>query len=438
MMKYMGPSVDRIISLLRQRGVVPSQRLVSELNISRATLSRLVSKGSQSIVRLGQTRNVQYGLLKELPGIGSQLPLFRVTESGGLKPLGHLGLFHRNFYFDPKSERIFEGLPPQIADLTPQGFMGRIFGRTHSESLGISSNPSDWSNDQILVAVARRGEDLSGQLILGQESAERWSNHSEDQVQVSNYSRLARAALQGQPAGSSAGGEQPKFTALVEGSQRIVKFVVLDGSSFSVRWRDLLLCESIALDVLSKNQFDTNRVRVHECDSMLFLDVERFDRIGVRGRRAVITLAALDDFYFGIRDHWTGAAQRLLMDQRLSWVEARKLRLLDAFGALIADSDRHFYNIAFFAEFDVSQPLEPTQLRLAPAFDKLPMFFAPAAGQVVSREWKTPVPSPDWIDVWGEAVRMASEFWERIEKNATISAGFRKIAQDCASKVVRL
>lgn len=62
------------------------------------------------------------------------------------------------------------------------------------------------------------------------------------------YAALAHATLAGERAGSSAAGEQPKFTACVadaDGSPRhvIVKFSEpVEGNPVARRWADLLIC----------------------------------------------------------------------------------------------------------------------------------------------------------------------------------------------------
>src|SRR5262249_23702680 len=84
-----------------------------------------------------------------------------------------------------------------------------------------------------------------------------------------------------------------------------------------------------------------------ETSDYWFLESERFDRTGVRGRISVLSLAAVHD---DLADSWARAAVALKEVHRLSEEDARRLCWLDAFGALIANKDRHQYNILFFAE----------------------------------------------------------------------------------------
>ncbi len=65
-------------------------------------------------------------------------------------------------------------------------------------------------------------------------------------------------------------------------------------------------------------------------------------------------------------------------DQLLSASDTDQIRLLDAFGSLIANADRHFGNVTLFDEYD-------GPFTLAPVYDMLPMLFAPQNEQIVPR-----------------------------------------------------
>ena len=76
----------------------------------------------------------------------------------------------------------------------------------------------DWNNDDILEALARRGEDLIGNILVGAESFERYQTLRHSRLETipadrpkDHYVLHAQAAVDGQTAGSSAGGEHPKI-----------------------------------------------------------------------------------------------------------------------------------------------------------------------------------------------------------------------------------
>ncbi len=103
--------------------------------------------------------------------------------------------------------------------------------------------------------------------------------------------------------------------------------------------------------------------------------------------------------------------------------DARRLRWLDAFDALIGNTDRHQYNILFFTE--------GSSLRLAPAFDQVSMRYAPTAdGQVPARMFALPNVTSDTLDIWDDARVAAREFWAQGSDEARLSDDVRS---PCAS-----
>jgi len=279
---------------------------------------------------------------------------------------------------------------------------------------------ADWSDPHILIAMSRRGEDLTGNLIVGDESFARWQALENATRTRNDYPGLAEATIAGHPPGSSAGGERPKFGVLVEGRHVLVKFAARGGAGDAVarRWCDLLVLEALALSVVSSRGMSAAPTNIVETTSHLFLESERFDRIGVRGRIAVLSLAAVHD---DAADSWARAAVLLRSAGRLSEEDTRRLRWLDAFGALIANTDRHQHNIVFFPE--------GSGLRLAPAFDQVSMLYAPSAdGQVPSRVFALPHATADTLDVWDDARMAAREFWERASDDGRLSDDARSFS----------
>ena len=147
------------------------------------------------------------------------------------------------------------------------------------------------------------------------------------------------------------------------------------------------------------------------------LESERFDRVGERGRLGVLSLAAVHD---DPADRWARAAVVLRDTGRLPADDARRLRWLDAFGALIGNTDRHQYNVVFFTE--------GSTLRLAPAFDQVSMFYAPASdGQVPSRDLAPAYATADTLDVWEDARMATREFWLRGSDDGRVSDDVRRV-----------
>jgi hypothetical protein len=265
--------------------------------------------------------------------------------------------------------------------------------------------------------MSRRGEDLPGNLIVGEESFARWQTLESVPRTRNDYPALADATSAGHPPGSSAGGERPKFGVLVDGRHMLVKFAARGGAADVVarRWCDLLILEGIALEVVSSRGISAARTNVIDTASHCFLESERFDRAGVRGRIAVLSLAAIHE---DLADSWARAAASLRDTGRLTDEDARRLRWLDGFGALIGNTDRHQHNILFFTE--------GPRPRLAPAFDQVSMLYAPTAdGQVPPRAFAVPNVTSDTLDVWDDARNAAREFWAQGSDDARVSDDVR-------------
>jgi hypothetical protein len=166
--------------------------------------------------------------------------------------------------------------------------------------------------------------------------------------------------------------------------------------------------------------------RCHDVEGWRFLEIERFDRAGLRGRRAVVTLEAIDNEYFGLKDSWTAAAGRLRAAPfSLPENDASRLRWLDAFGQLIGNDDRHFGNIAFL--------VEPSgTLQLAPAYDMLLMMLAPSAEKIVERQYRPHPPAAAGLSEWKAAAPLALRYWRDLGAERTLDESLRLRARSAA------
>lgn len=409
--------IDAIRNLLRW-GVLGAADLRQRLGVSPATLMRGLRHVGPEVIRIGRGRATRYGLRQSWPTLdASRFPLFRVGETGSARPAGELvTLAARQTVWMPDGA-VSNGLPIELADARPSGFLGRHFAALHAD-LRLPERLTDWSDHHILLAMSRRGEDLPGNLIVGDDSFERWQALQMADTTRDDYPALAVATMAGHPPGSSAGGERPKFGVFVEGRHLLVKFAARGGSGDGVarRWCDLLLLEAHALSVVSAHGIAAAHTAFVETPTHYFLESERFDRVGVRGRVAVLSLAAVHN---DAADSWARAAVILGEAGRIGDEDARRLRWLDAFGAAIANTDRHQFNIDFFADGPV--------LRLAPAFDQVSMLYSPAAdGQLPLRVFAAPPATADTLDVWDDARVAAREFWQRAGDDGRVSEDMRR------------
>ena len=406
------------------RGVLPAADLRERLGVSPATLMRMVREAGPEILRIGRGRATQYGLRQVWPNLdSSRFPLFRIRESGTAVAAGELITLTAHQTAWMPMAMVVSGLPAELADARPSGFLGRHFAAANAD-LRLPPRLSDWSDHHILLAMSRRGEDLPGDLIVGEESFARWQELRPVLRSRNDYPALAEATIAGHPPGSSAGGERPKFGVLVDDHHMLVKFAGRGGMGDAVarRWCDLLILEGMALQIVASHGIPAAPTNVIETPDYWFLESERFDRVGVRGRIAVLSLAAVHD---DLADSWARAAAALKDARRLSDEDTRRLCWLDAFGALIANTDRHQYNILFFTE--------GSHLRLAPAFDQVSMLYAPTAdGQVPPRHFMLPHATANTLEVWEDARAAARQFWEQGSEDMRLSDDARMF---CASNM---
>jgi hypothetical protein len=438
---FMGTEAgQRILSVLRSEGPQTPAAITARLDMSPSTVLRAASTRPEEIVALGARRNRKLAALRNVRGLGRSVPIFRVSETGEVLSAGELfALFPRQFAWLPQTNpfkpQLFPGLPFFLDDIRPQGFLGRAFGLQHSD-LRLPPRIQDWNNDDSLEAIARRGDDLVGNLLVGAEAFERYqaaalgqadkidSDHPEEK-----YLASAQAAINGQPAGSSAGGEHPKFGATLRYQDGTIKKVLVKfsptGDSFSaLRWRDLLVCEAIALEVLREAGIPSAEARIIETPERVFLETLRFDRIGAHGRKGTLTLLALENEWGGRGEHWAKSAELLEREKRISNSTLATIRLLECFGRLIANSDRHSGNLSFYWN------IGDEKVTLAPVYDMLPMLYAPSsAGEDTGKEFSLPSYDHTLLSAWKKAIPIARRYWDRVEADGRISVKFRSFAK---------
>lgn len=416
-------------------GSKKAPELQQALGISQPTLSRLIQSAGASISSFGSTRSTLYALPRTIPGIGSEVPVYQIDVKGNARRYGVLScLAGPQYYWQPAegSGRLYDHLPWFIQNVRPEGFLGRSFAKKYRHQ-GFPERLDYWNDDHILMALSTHGHDLPGNLIIGDQSFENYfvmtkNGHPKIAMQdrETAYPQMALDAMAGNPPGSSAGGEQPKFTATIEDEQTrhvIVKFSSRSTSVEGQRWSDLLVCEHLALQTLREAGHRAALSDLFFFDQRCFLEVQRFDRADEFGRQAVATLAILDDEFFGERDHWAGAAKRLERQGMIGRDDANAIRFQSAFGKMIADTDQHFGNISLFIGDD-------GRFAVAPAYDVLPMFYRPAAtGEVIDQYYEPPVPVADLAGVWKEAQDCATRFWEKVSQDQRVSGSFRALAE---------
>lgn len=416
--------------------------LQATLGISQPTLSRLLATRPAEVCRLGRARATRYAWRRVVRGLSPSQPLYRVTQAGQITRIGTLQVLQGGFWFDdieqPAASQWFDGLPWFLADMRPQGFLGQRFVRQLAD-LGLPESLSDWQDDHSLVALACRGEDAMGNLILGELSLTRWQETAATDVialadRAVHYPRLAQAALAGDATSSSAGGEQPKFTAMVGDNAPcavIVKFSESVSSPAGRRWADLLIAEHHALAVMTAADQPAAHTEIIEAGDRVFLEAHRFDREGLRGRSGLISLGAIDDEFVGRRQHWLDTAEALAQQGRLSAESVARVAWQQAFAILIGNTDRHFGNLSVCYE-------GRWPAALAPAYDMLPMLDAPVRGELPERVFAPLLPLTCGEAIARDAAMAAVRFWQQVADDARVSLAYRACATERARRVAAL
>ena len=93
------------------------------------------------------------------------------------------------------------------------------------------------------------------------------------------------------------------------------------------------------------------------------------------------------------------------------------------FGTLIANVDMHEGNLSFIPSADYEDGL-----RIAPAYDMLPMLYVPQRGiEMIARSYVPQLPLPSERRAWRAAAEAAQTFWSLAASDQRISEGFRVV-----------
>ena len=152
------PRSEALLAILRrQRGVATSAELGDGLGLSQPTVSRALAPliASGQVRKVGAARSQRYLLPRPVRGVGTEVTILRVSAQGVPAPFARMvPLSGGGFWVDEAdgvSER-HDGLPWFLADMRPQGFMGRNFAHVHPE-LQLPTDPRHWSDDDALRAL---------------------------------------------------------------------------------------------------------------------------------------------------------------------------------------------------------------------------------------------------------------------------------------------
>lgn len=165
-------------------------------------------------------------------------------------------------------------------------------------------------------------------------------------------------------------------------------------------------------------------------NDVVYLQVERFDRTPLGGRRGLVSLLASDSEFVGSVQSWPISADKL---ERLGLIDAdarRTILFANCFGRLIANTDMHFGNLSLWTRGE-------RVLGVAPLYDMLPMLYASSSGHVTEPRFAPAPVNAREADVWNSASLAALEFWQTCSDETRISDEFRALCRANAAAVGR-
>jgi hypothetical protein len=450
-MRTKNPDIRRRLLAALRQGPVRAADLARQIEVSPRTVLRLLEELGMDVCRGGAAGRTRYAACRSLRGSAVPLPLFHVDPDGRLQegevlrllqPGGALCALDRlGFPVDDEArDGWWPGLPYPLYDMQPQGYLGRQFARQLHQDLEVPDDPRDWDDDAIAWVLSRRGADLPGHLILGEQAARLWQAEVLAPTAVltelsllAAYHDCAERSVSLGIAGSSAAGEFPKFLSLRELQGQLTPHVLVKFSGAgesSQRWADLLVCEHLALSAAEGlSGVEVARSRILSSKGRTFLESERFDRLGRFGRLPVVSLQAVSAHLLGlgVRD-WREHASALVDAGILAREDAASIGRLWWFGRLIANGDMHLGNCAF--------RVADGRLTPAPAYDMVPMDYAPLpGGELPGRVWQPPLPLPGERATWLQACTPALAFWNAAASDSRISEPLRKVFRENANRL---
>jgi hypothetical protein len=421
---------EAAVSRLLSNGPRTANELASALEVSGPTFSRTIHGMVGEVVQFRQAgiRAPMYAAVRPLRALPGTQSVYRVDRNGSVAEVARVHLLMGGATLTQRTSgraRLYDGLPPEMAFAAPSGFLGRQVAEAVSDRLGLPKSIKDWQPDHAFTYLFNLGWDTPGDLVFGNGALEEllrsWTQTPVPAGdRLPHYLRRARTEID-QPVGSSAGGEQPKFTAELED----VGHVIVKFARAGTRMADILVLEELTLNALAETGLPAAKAAALLHGDLVFLESQRFDRVGHQGRIGVISAGAVDDEEFGRRDSWSQFAQRCLAARLLTAEQARTIHVFAAFSELIGHGDTHFENLSLMTE-------EGHPSGVAPAYDMAPMRYA-ALGTGLDPALEPIQPSVRTVgarpDVWAPARSAATHFWQRAASDTRLSEGMRSLAR---------
>ena len=436
MQKVIG--TEQLIAVLAKHGPMSSQAIQSHFGASQATVSRLLGAIEGERITIGKSKSTVYALAEPIGRFAAQQAIWKIDELGQPNRIGTLSFLARSIIRieGPNVELIFESapetrLPWPLSGLHAQGFLGRLLAKQLANE-DIGDDPDKWGIRSVLVA-ALHTHDAPGALLLGTQAIKHNAPTIPSKHSGAVLDGIASDIAKALPAGSSAGGEQPKFLAQGEdGESYVVKFSPPRGTPFGDRWNDLLCAEESSARILVGAGLDAAQSSIIQTNQRTYLLSQRFDRPRSGGRKHVVSIgAAHHGFVKGPFRNWTDTAEVLGRIRALPASDVKAVNDLRQFGHLIGNTDMHFGNLCFYCGGETLKEILAGKFTLAPVYDMLPMRWRPDVNLGLTQYQPF---DPDFTFADANIRRAGREFWASLEKDARVSTDFKALASAMAAK----
>lgn len=420
------------------RGPATSKEIQAQTGLSQTAVARQLRNLGGNVVKVQSGRPPKYAVTRNAFGGDDRLPLGMVDADGNttlaayIRPLAHGGFFVEpatgmpSLLLGQNKSGLYDDLPYFLFDLSPQGFLGRqIAKEMAAQDDTFPTDPRRWNTNHIGRYLISNGNDLPGNLKFGEQALLRVRRKpiiASDQ----DYPSLAESVMNGVIPGTSAGGEQPKFTAFCgnRSAHVIVKFSPQGDNAVARRWRDILITEYHAAKALHSQGFPAAETRLIERGGRLFLESQRFDRAGEYGRRSMISLQSIDAEFTGLGSGWPHVMDALSRQGLVSLPNVYDTEVFWCFGNLINNTDMHLGNLSLAIDENV--------FRLLPLYDMCSMGFAPGTGGEV-RPYSFVPAEPKRVNLKKDALElakaMARDFWKRVGGDERVSVELREFGE---------
>jgi hypothetical protein len=326
---------DALSTLLAREGPLTAPDAAARLNVTPMTINNRAKAAGGRMLILGRGKNTRYALPNPALTGQSQWPLYWVAADGQVQEFATVSYAQPNVvhvYGSAINSQTDGDFPWYLTPLALRGYLGRAArSRFGAVAQQWDTHPEQWPIAHQVFAAQSGALEHAGAILWGDESLVAWQNsikqtpHRDDPTTLLNiYDELAKSATIGPIAGSSADGEQPKFSTRVidaNGQVRevLVKFSPQRNTPFGERWHDLLFAEAIASNVLRDFGFDVPATRVLSSPNRTYLESARIDRTGATGRRHLLPLkAAHSAFIHGSQRHWPDTIYKLAAQKRVA------------------------------------------------------------------------------------------------------------------------